>query len=93
MAAAFTVVYAIGGMPFLRLLTDDEAVISASSAYFPWALVIPLCSMAAFVWDGIFIGVTATRGMLVSLAVSASVFFVTFSVSVRGSATMPFGLP
>nr|WP_216653131.1 MATE family efflux transporter [Xylanibacter rodentium] len=78
MAAAFTVVYAIGGMPFLRLLTDDEAVISASSAYFPWALVIPLCSMAAFVWDGIFIGVTATRGMLVSLAVSASVFFVTF---------------
>ena len=63
---------------FLRLLTDDEAVISASSAYFPWALVIPLCSMAAFVWDGIFIGVTATRGMLVSLAVSASVFFVTF---------------
>lgn len=78
MAVAFTVAYAVGGTPFLRLLTDDEAVISASSGYFPWALVIPLSSMAAFVWDGIFIGVTATRGMLVSLAISAAVFFATF---------------
>ena len=78
MGVAFTVVYAVGGTPFLRLLTDDEAVIGASAAYFPWALVIPLSGMAAFVWDGIFIGVTATRGMLVSLVISAAVFFATF---------------
>ncbi len=78
MAALFTAVYAAAGTPFLRLLTDDEAVIRASDGYFPWALVIPLCSMAAFVWDGIFIGITATRGMLVSLAASAAVFFATF---------------
>lgn len=79
MAVAFTAVYAAAGTPFLRLLTDDETVIGAAAAYFPWALVIPLCSMAAFVWDGIFIGITATRGMLVSLAVSAAVFFATFT--------------
>lgn len=78
MGVVFTAVYAVGGTPFLRLLTDDEAVIGASAAYFPWALVIPLLSMAAFVWDGIFIGVTATRGMLVSLVISAAVFFATF---------------
>lgn len=78
MGVAFTAVYAVGGTPFLRLLTDDEAVIGASAAYFPWALVIPLSGMAAFVWDGIFIGVTATRGMLVSLVISAAVFFATF---------------
>lgn len=78
MGVVFTAVYAVGGTPFLRLLTDDEAVIGASASYFPWALVIPLLSMAAFVWDGIFIGVTATRGMLVSLVISAAVFFATF---------------
>ena len=78
MGVVFTAVYAVGGTPFLRLLTDDEAVIGASAAYFPWALVIPLSGMAAFVWDGIFIGVTATRGMLVSLVISAAVFFATF---------------
>ena len=78
MATVFTLVYAAGGTPFLRLLTDDDAVIAASSAYFPWALVIPAAGMAAFVWDGLFIGITATRGMLVSLAVSATVFFSTY---------------
>ena len=31
--------------------------------------------MAAFVWDGVFIGTTDTRGMLVSSAVSALLFF------------------
>lgn len=75
MAVIFTVAYASGGAAFLRLLTDDEAVIAASSEFFPWALAIPLVGLAAFVWDGIFIGITATRGMLVSLAVSAALFF------------------
>lgn len=78
MALLFTVAYALGGEAFLRLLTDDETVIRASAVYFPWALAIPLAGMAAFVWDGIYIGITATRGMLVSLAVAAGLFFATY---------------
>lgn len=75
MATIFTAVYAIGGTPFLQLLTTDNAVISASSDYFPWAVAIPMAGVAAFVWDGVFIGMTATRAMLLSLAVAAAVFF------------------
>ena len=72
----FTVIYAIGGAQFLHLLTNNEDVIRASAAYFPWALVIPLCGLAAFIFDGLFIGMTATRGMLISCVTATVVFFV-----------------
>lgn len=75
LAIAYTLAYALGGNAFLVLLTDDTNVIEASATYFPWAVFIPLCGMAAFIWDGVFIGITATRGMLISSAVSTVLFF------------------
>jgi len=76
--AVFTAVYALGGEGFLHLLTDDNTVIAASGEYFPWALAVPLAGVAAFVWDGVFIGLTATRGMLVSSIIAAVAFFSTY---------------
>lgn len=51
LAIAFTLLYSIGGKGFLGLLTNDQAVIEASTEYFYWVLCIPLadsllsCSM------------------------------------------------
>ena len=75
MTLLFTMVYVLGGMPFLRLLTDEPSVVEASRQYVWWAYLIPAAGVAAFVWDGIFIGITATRGMLLSSAVATLVFF------------------
>ncbi len=75
MVVLFTLLYGVGGETFLSLLTSDHEVISASSEYFVWALLIPVCGMAAFVWDGVFIGITATRGMLEACFVAALAFF------------------
>ena len=78
MAATFTLAYATGGDAFLSLLTDNPQVVEATGQYFGWALAIPAAGMAAFIWDGIFIGCTATRGMLWSMAVASAVFFATY---------------
>ena len=75
MALLFTVAYALGGNVFLGLLTDEREVIAASDEYFLWALAIPAAGVAAFVWDGVFIGATATRGMLLAMAIAAACFF------------------
>lgn len=75
MAVFFTLIYAIGGTAFLGLLTDEKEVIAAADTYFYWALAIPAAGIAAFIWDGIFIGSTATRGMLLSMAVATLSFF------------------
>ena len=75
LVAVFTTVYAFGGQDFLRLLTDEEGVVQASADYLPWAVMLPLCGVAAFVWDGVFIGTTATRQMLVASFSAALLFF------------------
>ena len=74
MTVLFTTLYVVGGMPFLRLLTDEETVVQAAHEYVWWAWLIPVAGVAAFVWDGIFIGITQTRGMLVSAGVASVVF-------------------
>ena len=76
MTVLFTLVYVVGGIPFLHLLTDEPLVVEASRDYVWWAYLIPVAGVAAFVWDGIFIGITHTRGMLVSSLVAAVVFFI-----------------
>ena len=75
MAALFTCIYIIGGMPFLRLLTDEVQVVEASQAYVWWAYLVPVAGVAAFIWDGLFIGTTQTRGMLISSAIASLLFF------------------
>ena len=77
-ALLFSLTYGCGGVAFLSLLTDEQEVIGAASRYFGWAIAIPIVSVTAFIWDGIFIGATATRGMLVSMASAAATFFVLY---------------
>lgn len=83
MTTLFTCIYIIGGMPFLRLLTDEPQVVGASQAYVWWAYLIPAAGVAAFIWDGLFIGTTQTRGMLISSAVAAILFFVTATITMN----------
>lgn len=80
LTAAYTAAYLIGTMPFLRLLADDAQVTDAARPYALWAAVIPLAGMGAFFWDGIYVGITATRGMLASTAMGAVVFFLTWAL-------------
>lgn len=75
MVVLFTLAYAVGGKFFLSCLTSETSVVDAAVTYLPWALLIPLSGMAAFVYDGIFVGLLDTRGMLVSCAVATAAFF------------------
>lgn len=71
----FTLGYWLGGEALLRLLTDDAAVLAAATEFLPYAVLIPLCGVAAFLFDGLCIGTTSTGLMLLSSAVAAVVFF------------------
>lgn len=75
---AYTLLYAFGGESFLHMLTDDAAVRSAATDYLPWAIAIPVCGIAAFVWDGVFVGITQTMGMLWGTMGGAIAFFLIY---------------
>ena len=78
LSLSFTILYMIGGQDFLGLLTNDTTVINAAGSYYYWVLAIPLAGFAAFLWDGILIGATATRLMLYSMLVASGLFFVVY---------------
>lgn len=75
LTVAYTLLYATGGDVFLRMLTDDASIRLAATEYLPWAIAIPICSIMAFVLDGVFVGITNTTGMLWGTAVGAATFF------------------
>ena len=83
MTVVYTLIYIIGGMEIVRILTDEPHVIETATEYIPWAWLIPAAGAAAFIWDGLFIGFTATRGMLVSSVIAALIFFSTYLLTVN----------
>ncbi|HJA15650.1 MAG TPA: MATE family efflux transporter [Candidatus Butyricimonas faecavium] len=78
LSLVFTLLYGIGGENFLGLLTNDKIVIETAGHYFYWVLAIPLAGFAAFLWDGILIGATATHFMLWAMLVASGSFFVIY---------------
>lgn len=78
LSITFTLLYGIGAEEFLRLLTNEDSVIQASSTYYYWALAIPLAGFAAFLYDGIFIGATATSLMLRAMIIASLAFFLVY---------------
>ena len=60
-AVIFMAVYHFAGVPMLRLMTSDPVVVEASRPFLPWLLLMPIVGCAAFTWDGIYIGATASR--------------------------------
>ena len=74
----FAMCYALFARGIFSLLTSDGIVVAEALHYRWWCVGIPLAGMAAFVWDGGFIGMTRTRGMLVSAALAFAAFFAVY---------------
>lgn len=72
----FTLAYALFSEQILRLLTDNQGVIEASKPYLIWILFIPLAGFPSFMWDGIYIGATASKGMRNTMIIATILVFV-----------------
>ena len=74
----FTLLYALFSRQFLHIFTSDELLITAAKDYILWVLAIPVCGFAAFLFDGIFIGATASRTMRNAMFVATAAFFLLY---------------
>lgn len=75
LAVLFTCIYGLFTDQILQLLTNKVDVIEACKEYQIWVLMIPIVGFSAFLWDGIFIGATASKQMRNSMFVAAACFF------------------
>jgi MATE family multidrug resistance protein len=71
----FSFTYLVGGNQMLYLLTDNLVVIGAAQPYLFWLGLVPVLTFAAFIWDGIYIGATASKAMRNALLVSTFLVF------------------
>lgn len=78
LAVVFTVLYVFCGGWLLELLSSDVKVVELARHYSVWAMLVPVAGFGAFMWDGVFIGLTRTRMMLVSMSIAMCVFFVVY---------------
>lgn len=74
-ALLFIGIYYVAGVPMLRVLSKDEAVIEACRQFLPWLVLMPLLGVIAFTWDGIYVGATATRYIRNTMIWSVAAFF------------------
>jgi MATE family multidrug resistance protein len=67
----------------LYLFTDQQPVIQAAMLVFGWTIAGPAVSSFCYIWDGIFIGATATAPMRNSMLIAtATVFLPVYFLSV-----------
>ncbi len=77
---AAVVVYMLFPDPILHIMTNDLAIIAQTKEFMFWTVLIPLAGFAAFLWDGIFIGATASAEMRNAMILSAAVFFICYFI-------------
>ncbi|WP_010663245.1 MATE family efflux transporter [Marinilabilia salmonicolor] len=75
MGALFTVLYAIAGDQLLHFFTDQQEVVDRGSDFLWWVIFLPLVSFPSYIWDGVYIGATASVPMRNSMVIAAGCFF------------------
>ncbi|TYB87043.1 MATE family efflux transporter [Oceaniovalibus sp. ACAM 378] len=75
-AAVQAVAFALMGDAIIDIMTTAVDVRAEARQYLLWIALTPLAAVAAFVFDGIFVGATASRDMRNMMAVSAAIYAV-----------------
>lgn len=70
-----SILFLLFGNSILHLLTDQKEVIDAAMPFLPWVIIAPFIHSFAFIWDGVYIGCTASKQMKWSLLISTFVVF------------------
>jgi multidrug resistance protein, MATE family len=78
---AFMVFNAVGGSFVLGFMTSNQDIIAEAAPYLFWIVLIPPVSFVAFIWDGVYIGATASgrlrNAILLALAFFLAAYYLT----------------
>ncbi len=72
----FVIIYTIARENILYILTDEKEIIEGAKKYIIWTIFLPICGFGAYLWDGIYIGATASKAMRNAMLLSVFMVFV-----------------
>ncbi len=80
-SVVFTLVNVFGGSFILSLMTSNEDIIRLAGPFIIWIIFVPLVSFTAFIWDGIYIGATASKWLRNSILIALMFFLAAYYLS------------
>ena len=82
-AIMYMVLYGIAGKSLLYIFTDKTEVIQASLPFLIWMALFPILAFPSYIWDGIFIGLTASKAMRDSMFIALIMYLTTYYTLVQ----------
>lgn len=80
-SAFSAIIYIFFPSQILNILTNDKEVIEVTKSFITWTVLIPITGFAAFLWDGVFIGATASKEMRNAMVFSSFTFFTCYYIA------------
>ena len=74
LGAVISLAYAVAGARFAASVSTDPAVVATTLNYVRWAIPLPLIGVAAYVFDGVYIGATWTRALLATMIAAFAIY-------------------
>lgn len=78
LGVAFTVTYALIFDFLLKIFTVDPEILTLADDYAAWIMFLPIISVTAFVWDGIYLGATAAKEQRNATLIASILFFLIY---------------
>lgn len=72
----FTILYALFPSTFVKIISDNPNILLEVKPYYIYMIVIPLITFAAFIWDGIYIGATASKAIRNTMIIATIFVFI-----------------
>ncbi len=74
LATLFAALYYFAGEVLTALFTSDQQIQQAVQSYLIWMTLLPFFGAPSYIWDGIFVGLTAARAMRNSMAIAFATY-------------------
>ena len=72
----FSILYALFPTEFVKIISDNTEILTEIKPYYIYMIIIPLITFAAFIWDGIYIGATASKAIRNTMIISSIFVFI-----------------
>ena len=78
LATSFALIYFFFGKSLINLFSADREVIAFTSNFIIWVALLPIVAFLSYIWDGIYVGLAASRNMRNSMFIALAIYLLSF---------------
>ncbi len=82
-SVVYSLVYLVSGDVLLYVFTDQKNIIEAARPFIFWVVLFPIVATPGYIWDGIYVGHTASVAMRSTMLVALLVYLIFYYAQAR----------